>query len=133
MDLGIAGTGMLVVGGTSGMGLATAHVLAGEGAKVAVVGRDRERARAAATSLAQEHDAEVVSIPADVSKPGEAERIVAEAVAAFGGLAGVAVLTGVLGHEPTAVDHDRWHEVIDDVLVATVKVALVNIDGGTDF
>jgi 3-oxoacyl-[acyl-carrier protein] reductase len=121
MDLGIAGAGMLVVGGTSGMGLAAAHVLAADGARVAVVGRDRERASVAAKALADEHRAEVVAVPGDVSRPGEAERVVAEAVDALGGLAGVAVLTGLSGHEPATIGHDRWHEVLDDVLVGTVK------------
>jgi 3-oxoacyl-[acyl-carrier protein] reductase len=115
---------MLVVGGTAGMGLATAHLLAAEGAKVAVVGRDRERASVAVKALADDHGAEVVSIPADVSRPGEAERVVDEAVAAFGGLAGVAVFTGVLGHEPTAVDH----EPLPIDVVASTEVVMTGVE-----
>src|ERR1700724_510573 len=40
MDLGVRGRGYLLVGGTSGMGLATAKVMAAEGADLVLVGRD---------------------------------------------------------------------------------------------
>ena len=39
MDLGLANATAVVVGGSRGMGLATARCLADEGARVAVVGR----------------------------------------------------------------------------------------------
>ena len=39
MDLGLANATAVVVGGSRGMGLATARCLAEEGARVAVVGR----------------------------------------------------------------------------------------------
>lgn len=42
MDLGLKGTGALVTGGSRGIGLATAVVLAREGARVALLGRDEE-------------------------------------------------------------------------------------------
>jgi 3-oxoacyl-[acyl-carrier protein] reductase len=47
----LAGQVALVTGGSRGIGLAIARELAGAGARVAVVGRDGERARAAAASL----------------------------------------------------------------------------------
>jgi short-subunit dehydrogenase len=37
------------------MGLATAHVLAGEGAELVLVGRDIERAKGAAARIAEDH------------------------------------------------------------------------------
>jgi len=40
----IEGTSALVTGGGSGLGEATARMLAGQGAKVAVLDRDAERA-----------------------------------------------------------------------------------------
>ncbi|MGF7236102.1 MAG: SDR family NAD(P)-dependent oxidoreductase [Frankia sp.] len=51
MDLGVRDRGFLVVGGTAGMGLATATVLAAEGARVAIVGRDPQRAKAAVEGI----------------------------------------------------------------------------------
>jgi 3-oxoacyl-[acyl-carrier protein] reductase len=41
MDLDIADKGYVIVGGTAGMGRATAEVLVGEGASVAILGRER--------------------------------------------------------------------------------------------
>ncbi len=52
MDLLIKGKSFLVVGGTGGIGLAAAKVLAAEGASVAVVGRHAGRADAAAAEVA---------------------------------------------------------------------------------
>lgn len=75
----------LIVGGTSGIGLATAEVLAGAGLRaVVLVGRDADRGRAAVASLGDRLDARFVQ--ADAADPDDAERAVAEAVAAIGPL-----------------------------------------------
>ena len=42
MDLGVKGKIFAIVGGTSGMGYATARVLAADGASIALIGRNRE-------------------------------------------------------------------------------------------
>jgi NAD(P)-dependent dehydrogenase (short-subunit alcohol dehydrogenase family) len=42
MDLGLANATAVVIGGSRGMGRATARCLADEGARVAVVGRSRD-------------------------------------------------------------------------------------------
>jgi NAD(P)-dependent dehydrogenase (short-subunit alcohol dehydrogenase family) len=47
----------LIIGGTSGIGLAAARRLAGEGLKVTIAGRDRDRLAAAAGALAGKVDA----------------------------------------------------------------------------
>lgn len=58
MDHGIAGRVALIMGGTSGLGLAVAKALAGDGAFVELGGRDGERAEAAAAALrSRGHDA----------------------------------------------------------------------------
>jgi NAD(P)-dependent dehydrogenase (short-subunit alcohol dehydrogenase family) len=137
MDLGIRGRGFLVVGGTAGMGLATAQVLAGDGARVALVGRDAGRAKAAVERIGGSRATAVVG---DVSRPGQAERIVAEAVEALGGLAGVAVTTGTstAAHANLDTSSDEvWADAVDDVLMGTVRTVraavghLVAGGGGT--
>ncbi|WP_306327907.1 SDR family NAD(P)-dependent oxidoreductase, partial [Streptomyces venezuelae] len=45
------GRTVLITGGTSGMGLATAHRLLAEGAHVVVTGRTRDRVDAAVAAL----------------------------------------------------------------------------------
>jgi NAD(P)-dependent dehydrogenase (short-subunit alcohol dehydrogenase family) len=51
MDLGLQDRVAIVTGGTSGIGLATARLLSGEGALVAICGRDEARLAAAKSSL----------------------------------------------------------------------------------
>lgn len=51
MDLGLKGKTVVVTGGTSGIGLAIARLLLGEGAAVAVCGRNPERLHAAMVNL----------------------------------------------------------------------------------
>src|SRR5262249_53129703 len=82
MDLGVRDRGYLIVGGTGGMGLATAHVLAADGARLAIVGRDETRAKQAADALEDAHAARVFPIVADVSAHGNADRAVDEGLAA---------------------------------------------------
>ncbi|MHB8467097.1 MAG: SDR family NAD(P)-dependent oxidoreductase [Acidimicrobiales bacterium] len=121
MDLLLAGKRLLLVGGTSGMGLATARVVADEGASLVLVGRDPERAAAAIESLPR-GAAPVTAICADVRRPGDVERAISQAVEFLGGLDGVGVFTGVTGHEPLDVPDEAWSEVFDDVLLGTVRV-----------
>ena len=79
MDLGLAGRVCLVTGSTSGIGLATARLLAAEGARVAVCGRDSERVDRA------RRDADAsFGVVADLSEPGAPEELVAQTATALG-------------------------------------------------
>jgi len=122
VDLGLRGQGHLLVGGTKGMGWATARILAAEGADVIVVGRDRERAEARAQTLREAHGGRSAAIAADVSRPGGAEELVEEAAALVDDLAGVAVFTGTLGHSPLTSPDDEWLATFEDVVMGTVRV-----------
>lgn len=137
MDLGVRDRGYLVVGGTAGMGFAAARTLAADGARVAVVGRDAERAHAAAERIDGPF---VTAVVGDASRPGEAERIVSSAHDALGALDGVAVTTGTsrAAHSTLEAAGDAgWTEAFDDVLMGTVRVVraalphLVAGGGGT--
>jgi NAD(P)-dependent dehydrogenase (short-subunit alcohol dehydrogenase family) len=57
----------LVTGGTSGIGLAAAKLFLAEGAKVAIVGSDRDRLDEAVTTLG----ADVLALQADLRHPAE--------------------------------------------------------------
>jgi 3-oxoacyl-[acyl-carrier protein] reductase len=81
MDLGLKDCKAFVAGASRGLGLACAKALADEGARVFVCSRNaREIARAATEIGAAAHSA------ADVARPAEVKRVVAEAIAALGGL-----------------------------------------------
>jgi NAD(P)-dependent dehydrogenase (short-subunit alcohol dehydrogenase family) len=88
---GLAGKTALVTGGSSGLGEAVVCRLAEEGVSVAVCGRDEAKtravaARAEALARAAGHDGRFPVVLGDVSVVADCERIVAEAVAALGGL-----------------------------------------------
>lgn len=81
MDLGLRDCRAFVVGASRGLGLACARALADEGARVFICSRNADAlARVAADVGAAGFSA------ADVSRPAEVTRVVAEAVTALGGL-----------------------------------------------
>jgi 3-oxoacyl-[acyl-carrier protein] reductase len=81
MDLGLRDCRAFVVGASRGLGLACARALADEGARVFICSRNADAlARVAADVGAAGFSA------ADVSRPTEVTRVVAEAVTALGGL-----------------------------------------------
>jgi NAD(P)-dependent dehydrogenase (short-subunit alcohol dehydrogenase family) len=85
---------VLVTGGASGMGRATAVLLAREGTAVAVV----DRAADAAEDVAREITSgggTAIAATADVGREAEVAAAVASAVGAFGGLDGVVTSAGV--------------------------------------
>lgn len=123
MDLGVRGRQFVIFGGTRGIGLAAGRALAADGADVVLVGRDGERARAAAATLADQRG-RARGESADLRVAGEAERVLTAAQARSGPLGGVAVTTGlgIRGQRDlaTATDDD-WEDVFSDVLLATVR------------
>jgi len=70
----------IITGGSAGIGLATARLLAGEGWRVLLVGRDADRLQRAADGL----DGAAVACPADVGESTAPRAIVACALEAFG-------------------------------------------------
>jgi NAD(P)-dependent dehydrogenase (short-subunit alcohol dehydrogenase family) len=140
MDLGVRDRGYLIVEGTAGMGLAAAHVLAGGGARIAVTGRDPDRAGAAESIAPQGGSA--VTIVDDVNNDGGGGGcIVDQAVEALGGeLSGVAVATGTNLAAHADLEHasdEVWAAAFEDLLMDTVRTVraavphLVHRGGGT--
>jgi ribitol 2-dehydrogenase len=76
----LSGKVVLVTGGSSGIGRAMARAVAAEGARVALVGRSAERLDAVAAELG----GAALALPADLTKPAEVNRVVAETIARFG-------------------------------------------------
>lgn len=122
---------MLVVGGTSGIGLAVARRLAARGDRVAVCGRDAERVAAVAGSLrvgAARGADSVVGVAADIAESGAAERAVAETIAAFGRLDAVVLTAQVMAYGTVEeVDEQAFDHVVDVAVrgaFATARAAL---------
>ncbi|MEV7573364.1 SDR family oxidoreductase [Pseudarthrobacter sp. NPDC089323] len=84
MDLGITGKTALVAASTGGLGLAVARALAAEGARVAIVGRRRDRAKEIKAELQAAYGAEAAAIEADLTTPEGVEAAVDQTVADLG-------------------------------------------------
>ena len=69
----------LITGGSAGIGLETARLMASKGAKVAICGRREDKLKAAAKEIG------AVAIPADVSKEADVERMVKTVIQELGG------------------------------------------------
>lgn len=130
MDLDLTGRRALVLGSSSGLGRAVAAGLACEGAQVAVVSRSRERADEAAHAIGA-----AAALVADLTEPGAATRLVAEAVTAFGGLDILVVNTG--GGKPGPIlatdgaDDAAYHSMLRPVLEIS-RAAAPHVTAGGD-
>jgi NAD(P)-dependent dehydrogenase (short-subunit alcohol dehydrogenase family) len=99
---------VLITGGGSGIGRATALAFAREGAAVAVAGRRADPLDHTVRLIATE-GGQATTIQADVSSPADAERLVATTVSRYGALHIAFNNAGIIEAGPLAdMDEDRW-------------------------
>ncbi|MBP8305770.1 MAG: SDR family oxidoreductase [Burkholderiaceae bacterium] len=122
MELGLNGKVAVITGGTQGIGKATAQKLAAEGASVVIVARGQEGLDAVAGEI-RAAGGKVASVAADVSKPEDCERVIAEALKAFGG---VDILVNNAGTSATgafeSVTDGAWQADFDLKLFGAVRL-----------
>lgn len=125
MDLSIKGKTAVITGGDSGMGLATAKVLAAEGANIVLSDKkDRELQKAAeeVRKYCKDNNA-VTAITADITNNEEVMELAAQAKEKFGGadmLVHCAGIRGAAGDFLSLSDKD-WFESIDVDLMGAVR------------
>jgi 2-keto-3-deoxy-L-fuconate dehydrogenase len=105
----LSGLSAVVTGGGSGIGLATARLLAGRGARVAVLDLNPGE--------------EFLALPADVTDDASVQHAVTTAAAQFGGI-DILVNNAGIGAIGTVCDNpdEQWHEVFDVNVVGMVRV-----------
>jgi 3-oxoacyl-[acyl-carrier protein] reductase len=127
MDLGLSNKVAIVTGGTQGIGKASALRLAQEGAQVVVAARGRELLDRTVSEIAAARG-RAHAVSADVSKGEDCERLVKEAVAAFGRLD---ILVNNAGTSATgefdAVTDATWQADFDLKLFAAIRLARLAI------
>jgi 3-oxoacyl-[acyl-carrier protein] reductase len=119
MFTSIAGRGVVVTGGTRGIGKGIAGVFAGAGARVLITGRDE-----AAAQVAVGETGAVGYVLADVAKKAGCDKVAAAAAERLGGLD---VLCANAGIFPDARLGDLTEEDIDEVLGTNLKGTILTV------
>jgi 3-oxoacyl-[acyl-carrier protein] reductase len=114
MDLSLDGRTAIVCGASSGIGLAVAEALAGEGANVTMFARRREVLEPEAERIGG------LAVRGDVTNPIELERLVEKTVEAFGG---IDILVNNSGGPPRGPAVDLTDEAVE----STVELLLLSV------
>jgi 3-oxoacyl-[acyl-carrier protein] reductase len=117
VELGLRGRTAIVCGASSGLGLASAEALAGEGANVSMIARRRDQLEREAERIG------ALAVRGDVSLPGDLERLVTMTLEAFGG---IDILVWNSGGPPAgpavAVDDAALETAFETLLLAAVRL-----------
>jgi 3-oxoacyl-[acyl-carrier protein] reductase len=123
MDLGLAGKVALVTAASKGMGKACAMGLAAEGAKIVMCARTESDLKAAAEEVRARTKAEVLAMPADVTRKDDVAALVERALKTFGG---VDILVANAGGPPRGYFEDltdeQWQGAFDISLMSVVRL-----------
>ncbi len=120
----IEGKSVLITGGGSGLGEATAHLFAERGAKVCVLDLNAEKAEAVAGAIGDG----AIAAQANVTDEGEVSAAIANTREAFGGInavvscAGIGSASRTVSRDGTPFDLNQFKLVIEINLVGTFNV-----------
>ncbi|WP_431235788.1 SDR family oxidoreductase [Mycolicibacterium psychrotolerans] len=109
----LTGKIVAITGASSGIGAATARLLAQQGAAVVLGARREDRLRGLADEI-RESGGTALTVPTDVTQQADAERLVEAAVQEFGRLDVFVGNAGISRIGPTTdLDVDGWSAMID--------------------
>jgi len=123
MDLGLKDKHAFVAGSSRGLGYTTALLLAREGCRVVLNGRDAEKVKAAAEVIAIGTGTPAYSVAGDVSEMAAAETIIQSAVESLDGLD---ILITNAGGPPAGsfevFDEETWQKAVDTSFMSHVRL-----------
>jgi NAD(P)-dependent dehydrogenase (short-subunit alcohol dehydrogenase family) len=114
------GKSLVVIGGTTGLGLSAARAFVKQGARVVVVGRNPENAKAAQKSLGKSS----LALAADATDPKTAAKAIELALDKFRAFHGLYHLAGGSGR---SMGDGPLHELTDDGWRATIALNLTSL------
>ena len=122
MELGIKGKVALITGGDSGMGRATAKLLADEGVKIALLDKTTEQLQATVEEV--NTVGEALAVPADLRHLSEVEAARDQIVEHYGTVDMVVNCAGITGAtgDFLEISDDDWHDAIEVDLMGAVRV-----------
>jgi NADP-dependent 3-hydroxy acid dehydrogenase YdfG len=127
----LADEAAVVTGASSGIGEATAHALAAEGANVALAARREQRLEAIADDLESDYGVETLVVPTNIRDDDAVDALIDETVDAFGGIdllvnnVGVAIGEGV--EDLSTEDYRTMMEVNVDGYFYATRAALPHL------
>ena len=122
MDLGLQDRVYVVTGASRGLGLATATVLAAEGARVLMCARDDAALQKATDSL--DAGDRSMALPGDLSDTALGERLAAAAIGRWGRLDGVLVsVGGPAAGETLGLTDEAWRAGFETVFLGALRIA----------
>lgn len=115
----------VVIGGTSGIGLAIARGMAEAGADVVPTSRRLEQVEAAASEI-ESRGRRSLRVASDVSDRASLQKVLDESIAAFGKVDVMVNSAGRTKRAPTLdFSEQDWHDIIDTNLTGTLRAAQV--------
>lgn len=119
--LDVAGKVAVVVGGTSGIGLALALGLAEAGADVVASSRRTEQVKETAAKI-ESLGRKSIAVPSDVGDRASLEHLLAETTARFGHVDILVNCAGTTKRTPTLdLDEPLWQSILDTNLTGTLR------------
>ncbi len=116
----LTGKSIVIIGGTTGIGLSAARALIGAGARVVAVGKDPETTTLAEVMLGPH----AMAFTGDATDPTTAERAISDAVSAFGRFDGLYHIAGGSGRK---LGDGPLHEITDDGWRDTLDLNLTSV------
>jgi 3-oxoacyl-[acyl-carrier protein] reductase len=123
MNFGLSGKVALVTASSKGLGKASALALAREGTKLAICARSKEDLDAAADEMRKAGAPDVLSMPADLAKKGDIDKLLKATLDHYGR---VDILFTNSGGPPAGLfwefDDQAWDQAVELLLMSTVRL-----------